>query len=167
MLGVAVLDDVLGMVRLALIYGYSIGGGESQVKAGKVLISVAAFFVLAPMAAKLISLVIRCFDAVSEIPGLLPTTIVSLVPFFAWLAHTLGAPELLGGFAMGLALSRRFFLPPGIILHEDERFAHRIEEQMKPIVYLFTPIFFVLVGLSLDLREIDWGHPLSGFFLLS
>ena len=32
---------------------------------------------------------------------------------------------------------------------------------MKPIVQLFTPIFFVMVGLSLDLREVDWG---SGFF---
>jgi len=112
--------------------------------------------VLAPIAAKLISLIIKRFDAVSAVPGLLPTTIVSLVLFFAWLAHALGAPELLGGFAAGLALSRRFFMPLGIALHADEDFAHRIEDQMKPIVQLFTPIFFVFVGLSLNLREIDW-----------
>lgn len=154
-LGAAVLDDVLGVVLLALLYEFSIGGGISLVNAGKVLIFIAAFFVLAPIAAKLISLVIRRFDAVSEIPGLLPTTIVSLVLFFAWVAHVLGAPELLGGFAAGLALSRRFFLPLGIALHADERFAHRIEAQMKPIVHLFTPIFFVFVGLSLNLRTID------------
>ena len=79
-----------------------------------VLIFVAAFFVLAPAAAKLMSVVIKRFDASSEIPGLIPTTIVSLVLFFAWLAHAVGAPELLGGFAAGLALSRRFFLPLGI-----------------------------------------------------
>lgn len=166
-LGAAVLDDVLGVVLLALLYEFSIGGGVSLVNAGKVLIFIAAFFVMAPIAAKLISLVIRRFDAVSEIPGLLPTTIVSLVLFFAWLAHVLGAPELLGGFAAGLALSRRFFLPLGVILHADERFAHRIEEQMKPIVHLFTPIFFVFVGLSLNLREIDWGSPFIWIFSLS
>lgn len=166
-LGAAVLDDVLGVVLLALLYEFSIGGGISLVNAGKVLIFIAAFFVLAPIAAKLISLVIRRFDAVSEIPGLLPTTIVSLVLFFAWLAHVLGAPELLGGFAAGLALSRRFFLPLGIALHADERFAHRIEEQMKPIVHLFTPIFFVFVGLSLNLRTIDWGSPFIWIFSLS
>ena len=166
-LGAAVLDDVLGVVLLALLYEFSIGGGISLLNAGKVLMFVGAFFVLAPIAAKSISLIIKRFDAVSEIPGLLPTTIVALVLFFAWLAHALGAPELLGGFAAGLALSRRFFLPLGIALRTDERFAHRIEEQMKPIVHLFTPIFFVFVGLSLNLREIDWGSPFIWGFSLS
>jgi len=166
-LGAAVLDDVLGVVLLALLYEFSIGGGVSLLNAGKVLTFVGAFFILAPVAAKLISLIIRRFDEASEIPGLLPTTIVSLVLFFAWLAHALGAPELLGGFAAGLALSRRFFLPLGIALHTDERFAHRIEDQMKPIVHLFTPIFFVYVGLSLNLREIDWSSPFIWGFSLS
>ena len=122
---------------------------------------------LAPAAAKLMSLVIKRFDASSEIPGLIPTTIVSLVLFFAWLAHAIGAPELLGGFAAGLALSRRFFLPLGVALHADEAFADRIEMQMKPIVQLFTPIFFVMVGLSLNLREIDWSSPFIWLFSLS
>jgi len=166
-LGAAVLDDVMGVVLLALLYEYSIGGGVSLLNTGKVLVFVAAFFVLAPAAAKLISVVIKRFDATSEIPGLIPTTIVSLVLFFAWLAHIIGAPELLGGFAAGLALSRRFFLPLGIALHADEAFAERIETQMKPIVQLFTPIFFVMVGLSLNLREIDWGSPFIWVFSLS
>jgi len=166
-LGAAVLDDVMGVVLLALLYEFSIGGGVSLVNTGKVLIFVAAFFVLAPAAAKLMSVVIKRFDASSEIPGLIPTTIVSLVLFFAWLAHAIGAPELLGGFAAGLALSRRFFLPLGVALHADEAFADRIETQMKPIVQLFTPIFFVMVGLSLNLREIDWGSPFIWQFSLS
>jgi Kef-type K+ transport system membrane component KefB len=166
-LGAAVLDDVMGVVLLALLYEFSIGGGVSLVNTGKVLIFVVAFFVLAPAAAKLMSVVIKRFDASSEIPGLIPTTIVSLVLFFAWLAHAIGAPELLGGFAAGLALSRRFFLPFGIALHADEAFAERIETQMKPIVQLFTPIFFVMVGLSLNLREIDWSSPFIWLFSLS
>jgi Kef-type K+ transport system membrane component KefB len=166
-LGAAVLDDIIGVVLLALLYEFSIGGGVSFLNASKVLLFVGAFFVLAPIAAKLISLIIKRFDAISEIPGLLPTTIVTLVLFFAWLAHALGAPELLGGFAAGLALSRRFFLPLGIALHTDESFAHRIEDQMKPIVHLFTPIFFVFVGLSLNLREIDWGSPFIWKFSLA
>lgn len=165
-LGAAVLDDVLGVVLLALLYEFTIGGGINLVNTSKVLVFVGAFFVLAPVAAKLISLIIKRFDVVSEIPGLIPTSIVSLVLFFAWLAHALGAPELLGGFAAGLALSRRFFLPLGIALHTDERFAQRIEEQMKPIVHLFTPIFFVFVGLSLNLREIDWSSPFIWIFSL-
>ena len=165
-LGAAVIDDVLGVVLLALLYEFSIGGGVNLVNASKVLVFVGSFFVLAPLAAKLMSVVIRKFDAKSELPGLIPTTIVSLVLFFAWLAHLIGAPELLGGFAAGLALSRRFFMPFGISISPDSDFAQRIESQMQPIVHLFTPIFFVVVGLSMNLREIDWGSSYIWLFSL-
>jgi len=158
-LGAAVLDDILGVILLGLLYEFSIGGGVSVVNAGKVMLFIGIFFALATPSAKLLSLVIHRFSAVSDIPGLIPTTIVSLVLFFAWLAHAVGAPELLGGFAAGLALSRRFFLPFGIAIRTDKAFAESVEGQMKPIIHLFTPIFFVMVGLSLNLREVDWSSP--------
>ena len=166
-LGAAVLDDVLGVVLLALLYEFSTGGGVSFANAGKVLVFVGAFFVIAPVAAKLMAVIIQRFEATTQIPGLIPTAIVSLVLFFAWLAHAVGAPELLGGFAAGLALSRRFFLPFGIAVRAESGFAERIEQQMRPIVHLFTPIFFVMVGLSLNLRVIDWGSPFIWAFSLS
>ena len=166
-LGAAVLDDILGVVLLALLYEYSTGGGVSIVNTSKVLIFIGAFFVLAPVVARLISLVIKHFDEVSEIPGLITTTIVALVLFFAWLAHAVGAPELLGGFAAGLALSRRFFLPLGVALRSDPKFAQQIETQMKPVIHLFTPIFFVMVGLSLNLHEIDWSSGFIWIFSMS
>ena len=53
-LGAAVLDDIMGVVLLALLYEFSTGGGINMVNASKVLIFVAAFFVLAPLAAKII-----------------------------------------------------------------------------------------------------------------
>ncbi len=168
-LGAAVLDDVLGVVLLALLYEFSVGGGISLINAGKVLLFVSLFFILAPIMARIISVLIKRFDSVSDIPGLIPTTIVSLVLFFAWLAHAVGAPEILGGFAAGLALSRRFFLPFGMALHTDPDFAQRIKKKMRPIIQLFTPIFFVVVGLSLNLREIDWSSSFiwqfAGLFL--
>ena len=166
-LGAAVMDDVMGVILLAMLYEFSLGGGVSLMNVGKVMIFIAAFFVLAPIAAKLISLVIKRFDDVSVIPGLVPTTMVSLVLFFAWLAYVIGAPELLGGFAAGLALSRRFFLPFGIALRTDAEFAAKIESQMRPIIQLFTPIFFVMVGLSLNLHEIDWQSSFIWLFSLS
>ncbi|MDH5659823.1 MAG: cation:proton antiporter, partial [Gammaproteobacteria bacterium] len=166
-LGAAVLDDIMGVVLLALLYEFSTGGGINMVNASKVLIFIAAFFILAPLAAKIISVLISRYDSISEIPGLIPTTIVSLVLFFAWLAHEVGAPELLGGFAAGLALSRRFFLPFGIALRTNDSFAQRINIQMRPIIQLFTPIFFVMVGLSLNLHEIDWTSPFIWSFSLA
>lgn len=166
-LGAAVLDDVMGVVLLAILYDFSISGGVSAMNLSKVLTFILLFFLLAPIAAKLISLLIRRIDNYSEMPGLIPIMIISLVLFFAWLAHVVGAPELLGGFAAGLALSRRFFLPFGVALHTDRKFAGRIEVQMNPIVYIFSPIFFVTVGLSLSLRDIDWSSPFIWAFALS
>jgi Kef-type K+ transport system membrane component KefB len=43
-LGAAVLDDVLGVMLLALLYEFSIGGGINWVNAAKVLLFVSAFF---------------------------------------------------------------------------------------------------------------------------
>ncbi|MGR8981560.1 MAG: cation:proton antiporter [Gammaproteobacteria bacterium] len=171
-LGAAVLDDILGVVLLALLYEFSIGAGINVMNAAKVLLSIVIFFVLAPFAAKMISFAIHRMHNVSEAPGLIPSTIVSLMLFFAWLAHEIGAPQLLGGFTAGLALSRRFYLPLGAFLATDHRFAQEIEVQMKPIIHLFTPIFFVTVGLSLNLQEIDWSSPFvwvfsSGMFLIA
>lgn len=156
-LGAAVLDDVIGVVLLAFLHEFSTGGGISLENTGRVALFIAVFMVVAPFAAWLMAQVIRRFERRSQIPGMIPTAVVSLVLGFAWLAHFVGAPELLGGFAAGLALSRRFFLPMGIAVHADPEFAHRMEIQLRPIVHLFTPIFFVTVGLSLNFRAIDWG----------
>jgi Kef-type K+ transport system membrane component KefB len=41
-------------------------------------------------------------------------------------------------------------------LHSNPDFNERVEKQMLPIINLFTPIFFVVVGLSLNLRHVDW-----------
>jgi Kef-type K+ transport system membrane component KefB len=165
-IGAAVVDDVLGVVLLALLYEFSIGGGINLVNAGKVLMFITAFFVLAPIAAKFISILIHWVDRTHRRPGLIPTMIISLVLFFAWLAHVIGAPEILGGFAAGLALSRRFFLPFGIALSTSRTFSDRIDLKMRPIIQLFTPIFFVMVGLSLNLNEVDWSSPFIWQFSL-
>lgn len=159
-IGAAVLDDIIGIVLLAMLYEFSISGEVNLWRTGKVLSFIALFFLLAPLFAKVISQIIKRWEEKSDIPGLLPTMIVSLILFFAWAAHSLGAPELLGGFAAGLALSRQFFFPFGSFLKESKEFSHRVELQMRPIVHLFTPIFFVAIGLSLDLRNVDWRSSL-------
>lgn len=183
-LGAAVIDDIIGIILLAVVYELSLGQEIHYWNIGKIALFILLFLILAPFAVKFLSSVIRYYEERSEIPGLVPATIVSLILFFAWIAHVVGAPELLGGFAAGLALSPQFFPPLGKFLQIDQAFTQKIERDMKPIVYLFTPIFFVTVGLSLNLREIDWnsnliwllsgslclaaiiGKLFSGFFLI-
>lgn len=162
-LGAAVIDDIIGIIVLSVLFEFSQGGGISFFNIGKILLFICLFLILAPVVAKLISGVIKHYAGKSEIPGLVPSTIVSLILFFAWIAHLVGAPELLGGFAAGLALSRQFILPFGSFFDIGEEFSHKVEKEMKPIIHLFAPIFFFTIGLSLNFREINWG---SGFIWL-
>lgn len=170
-IGAAVLDDIIGIVLLALLYEFSVSGEINLWNAGKVLGFIILFFLISPIVAKGVSHIIKRWDEKSSIPGLLPTIIVSLILVFAWIAHVVGAPELLGGFAAGIALSRQFFFPFAAFLKETSEFSYRIEAQMKPIVNLFTPIFFVAIGLSLDLKSIDWSSKfiwiLTGSLLIA
>lgn len=165
-LGAAVLDDILGVVLLALLYEFSVTGEVNWVNTFHVLIFVALFFLLAPFLARAFSSVVHKLHLTKPSPGLIPCTIVSLVLFFAWIAHYMGAPEILGGFAAGLALSRRFFMPFGLSLQTDPEFSRQIKQEMTPIVQLFTPLFFVSVGLSLDLREVEWSSLFFWVFSL-
>ena len=110
-LGAAVLDDIIGIILLSVVYELSVGGGVHVLDIGKIALFIFLFLIFAPIAAKLVSSTLKHYEDKSEIPGLLPTTIVTLILFFAWLAHKVGAPELLGGFAAGLALSSSVFPP--------------------------------------------------------
>ena len=167
-LGAAVLDDVLGVVLLGLLYDFSLGGDVSLLNAGRIFAFIIFFFLIAPVSAKLLSLLIERFHQVRQVPGWVPTAIISLILFFAWFAHIVGAPEFLGGFAAGLALSKDFFFP-----FDQQKFARmsdfnqKVNEQTTPIIRLFTPIFFVVVGLSMNLREIDWGSSFIWIFSLT
>ncbi len=166
-LGAAVIDDIWGVMMLALLYDFALGGEVSLMSAGKIILFVCVFFVIAPISAKILSLVIKRLENEARIPGLIPTTIFSLVLFYAWLADNMGLPHLLGGFAAGLALSRGFFLPYRSLYTCDLYFSGHVEKEMKPIIQLFTPVFFVLVGLSVNLREIDWTSPTIWLLSLS
>lgn len=166
-LGAAVLDDIMGVLLLAILFNFITSGSVDIAGAARILLFMVVFFLIAPAMAKSISYIIHRWEKVSEIPGMIPTTVVSLVLFLAWVSHAVGIPELLGGFATGLALSRRFFLPFGVALKADPKFSKRVNKQMQPIVQLFTPIFFAAVGLSLDLSALDWSSLFFWIFSLS
>jgi len=166
-LGAAVLDDILGVLLLAILFNFVTHGRIDIAGTSRILLFMLVFFMIAPAMAKTISHVIHRWEAVSEIPGIVPTSIVSLVLFLAWLSHAIGIPELLGGFATGLALSRRFFLPFGVALKANPEFSSHVQAEMKPIINLFTPIFFATVGLSLDLSSLHWDSAFFWIFSLS
>lgn len=159
-LGAAVLDDVVGVVILAILYDFAVKGSVSIMASVKVLGFITVFLLVAPVIAKLFVPLISRLSSVSKTKGMIPTIIISLILILAVVSHKVGAPEILGSFAAGIALARRFFLPFGSTMdHYSHDLAEKIEDNMKPIIELFVPVFFVIVGASINLKVIDFTSP--------
>ncbi|GAB4122770.1 MAG: cation:proton antiporter [Sideroxydans sp.] len=156
-IGAAVLDDIFGVLALAFLYQFAVQHEVSAHGVLEVAAYIVLFMLLAPIAAKLAAWGIERLET-GAAPGLLLTMALSLILLFSWLAHAVGAPEIMGGFAAGLAFSQYFGLRlPGLKLNPSPALAHRLEEQMRPLIHTFTPLFFVMVGVSLDLKAVNWG----------
>ena len=155
-IGAAVIDDILGVIILVFIYDYAITQELSLTNTLNTTVFILLFLLLAPIFANFISGYMKKFDEHKKVPGLIPTIIISLISLFAYLSHLFGAPEILGSFAAGIALSRRFILPFGMGLRNDAIFLEKVKNSIRPIAQMFTPIFFVMVGLSMNLRVIDF-----------
>jgi Kef-type K+ transport system membrane component KefB len=155
-IGAAVIDDIMGIILLVFIYDYSISHEMSFKHTLSVTSMIIIFLVFAPILAKLLSIIIKNYKDKYLVPGYFPTIIISLILLFAYLSHLIGAPAILGSFAAGVALSRKFFLPFGTMLKADPKLVKEVKRDMTPIIQIFTPIFFVMVGLSVDLTVINF-----------
>ncbi|MEA3491943.1 MAG: cation:proton antiporter [Campylobacterota bacterium] len=164
-IGAAVIDDIIGIILLVFIYDFSTTDNMSYQHTIEVAGMIFAFLIFAPLLAKILSYFIFKYHAQSRLPGYMPTIIISLILFFAYLSHHIGAPAILGSFVAGVALSRRFFLPFGLMLRKNKDLIHEVQSSMAPIIQIFTPIFFVMVGLSMDLSVIDFSS--ATFWIMS
>ena len=166
-LGAAVLDDILGVVVLAALYEFSKTKEVHMDATLNLIFHIALFFIFAPILANILARLISFIVKYMATLDFVPPSIMALILFFAYLAHKVGSPEILGSFTAGLALSRRFTIPFATFLRTDEKLLHKIEESIKPLVWTLTPIFFVSVGLALNLKAIDFSSLQFWAFSLS
>jgi Kef-type K+ transport system membrane component KefB len=182
-LGAAVLDDIFGVIVLAGLYELAKEGRVHVDALLLLILYIGSFFVFSPILAQILARVIQILSRKLGTMDFVPPAVLSMVLFFAFLAHEVGSPEILGAFTAGLALSRRFAIPFASFLKTDERMAEKIEHSILPLVWVLTPIFFVYVGLQLNLKAIDFtsakfwtlalfltlvaivGKVISGFFV--
>ncbi|MFN3946497.1 MAG: cation:proton antiporter [Aquificaceae bacterium] len=182
-LGAAVLDDIFGVIVLAGLYEFSKEGVVHFDALIMLILYISTFFIFSPILAQIMARLISLLSRRLKTEDFIPPTVVATIFLFAFLAHEVGSPEILGAFTAGLALSRRFAIPFAMFLRTDEKMAHKIEHTIMPLVWVLTPIFFVYVGLQLNLRAIDFtsekfwflsllillvaivGKVISGFFV--
>lgn len=142
-IGAAVLDDVLGIIILAVVAGLAKTGEVVVSDIAWIAFSAVAFLVGSIVLGRLLSPVwVSLIDNFFKTRGnpLIPGLIIAFA--LAYVAQAIQLEAILGAFAAGL------------ILGETEQ-RGELEEQIRPISDLFTPIFFVCVGAKTNLAVLD------------
>lgn len=149
-LGAAVIDDVLGLVVLAVVTGLiaaADGGASMSVldvgltlfkSLGFLVVSLGLGVYLAPRALQLASRL--------RASGVLLAAALSFMFLLSWAANAIGLAPIVGAFAAGLILEDvhyRDFVGRG---------EHGLEELLHPISSFLVPVFFVVMGVRTDIR---------------
>lgn len=138
-LGAAVLDDVLGLVILAVVSAIVVKGSVTPLFVTQTTVVALAFVAVALIVGRMLApSILRVVDRMT-VRGALVTTALVMAFVFALAAKKVGSAAIVGSFAAGLVLS-------------SIGRTKQIEHELKPIVDFFTPIFFVSVGVAVNVR---------------
>ncbi|MEP6818061.1 MAG: cation:proton antiporter [bacterium] len=149
-LGAAVIDDVIGLMILAVVIG-----AVTATIAGGSLSFVHVFWIAAKTAAFFVSAFAIGHYAVPHIfrgagkfrsRGVLLVLSIAFCFGLSWLATKVELAAIVGAFAAGLVLDEVHFKL------FTERGEYALEELLNPVTTFLVPIFFVLIGMKVDLR---------------
>ena len=152
-LGAAVIDDVVGLVILAVVSGLT--QGEEVTTWGVVQTTGIAFGFLAAtllLGQFVVPPLIRLAGRV-DLPGTPTILSLMLALGLAWLADQAGSALIIGAFAAGL-------------LVRPSPHAHEIEQGVASLGHFFVPLFFVTVGAAVDVRVLNPLDPANRQTLL-
>jgi Kef-type K+ transport system membrane component KefB len=141
-IGAAVLDDILGIIVLAVVASLA-KTGEIQVGNIVYLIGSASVFLIGSiLLGRLLSPYFVTLVENIRTRGhlILPAMVFALI--LSYLGAAIHLEAILGSFAAGL------------ILAETDK-QHEIQEQVIPIADIFVPIFFVVVGARTDVSVLN------------
>jgi Kef-type K+ transport system membrane component KefB len=148
-LGAAVIDDVLGLVILAvvgsLIAAANAGAAPSLGGVGWIVLRAALFLVGSLWLGAHLSPRLFGFAARLRSPGRLLATALVCCFGLAGAAAAVGLAPIVGAYAAGLILER--------VHYEDlaRREKQSLEQLVRPIAGFLAPVFFVTMGLQVDL----------------
>ncbi len=153
-LGAAVIDDVLGLVVLAVVSGVIEQGADFHASALFKIIGLSVAFLALALFLGAIQLPRLLFRAASFLRGhgLLVTTALMICFLFSWGANKVGLAPIIGAFAAGLILEGSHYQEVG-----EKWKNRRLEDALSPLSALLVPIFFVATGISVDLSEFSGG----------
>lgn len=141
-LGAAVVDDVLGLIILAMMSAIATrgAGAVDTLQVAGIVIKAATFLVGALAAG--VALSGRVFRLVARLDAseALIAAALGLCFLFAWIASFMGLAPIIGAFAAGLVLEEAHSRP---FVARGER---SLDDALNVLTALVGPVFFVLTG---------------------
>lgn len=150
-LGAAVIDDIAGLIILAIVAALVAAAALGQPVDAVALTLIAAKAVGFLVVSLIIGLrfVPRAYDALVErfkVTGFPVALAIAFALLMAYLATVFGLADIVGAFAGGLILAQT-------------KHAHRIFEDMRPIAAIFVSFFFVTLGMRVDFTQMEGNGP--------
>ncbi|MEW4488120.1 cation:proton antiporter [Thalassoglobus sp. JC818] len=148
-LGAAVIDDVLGLIILTVVSGIIEQGDAFSISSLIEIVVKSVGFLAAAILLGSHLLVKPLFKAASFLRGhgLLVSTALVICFGLAFLANLVGLAPIVGAFAAGLILEKAHYQNLGKKEHAE------LEEALAPLTALLVPIFFVQMGIMVDLSS--------------
>jgi Kef-type K+ transport system membrane component KefB len=145
-IGAAVVDDVLGLVILAIVSGLAAGAALTLFGVAMKFVVAAGFLVVALVLGNRIAPGLFGFIDRMRVRGVLLVMAFCFALLFAALAKLAGSAMIIGSFAAGIVLSstNQFDL---------------ITDRIAPVADIFAPIFFVVVGAGVNMALLNPWSP--------
>jgi Kef-type K+ transport system membrane component KefB len=151
-LGAAVIDDIGGLIILAIVAAMVTASLEGGAVSALAILKIAAIAIGFLVVSLLVGLktVPRAYDILVErfqVKGFPVALAISFALLMAYLATLAGLADIVGAFAGGL------------ILAQTKHHA-KIFDDLRPIAAIFVSFFFVTLGMKVDLRNLGDNVPL-------
>ncbi|MEP7145876.1 MAG: cation:proton antiporter, partial [bacterium] len=144
-LGAAVIDDILGLIVLAVVAGI-ISSGALEVSTVAIILLKAVLFlgITLYVGAKFLRQQIK-FAAILDNKNIRLLFPFALLVLLAWLSDKIGLASIVGAFAAGLIIKEEYF--NDALKDKNET----VKSLIEPIEIIFAPVFFVIMGLQVDI----------------
>jgi Kef-type K+ transport system membrane component KefB/nucleotide-binding universal stress UspA family protein len=143
-LAASILDDTIGWIVISVIFGLALHGAIDLAGVAHSVLGAALFLALSlTFGRRVVFNVLRWSNdtLTSEMANI--TTIVVITALLALLTNALGVHYVLGAFVAGL------------LLGQSPMLTRQLSAQLRGLIIgLFMPVFFTLVGLSIDIAAL-------------
>ena len=152
-LGAAVLDDIMGLIVLAVVSGIIATGSLSLLGAGAITLKSILFLVGAIVVGTYGAKWMGKRIAKMQVDGMKVIAVLITAFFFSWAADLIGLAIIVGAFAAGLILDEVHFSGCCRKDHNGDKVPEmKVDDLIRPIASFLVPIFFVVMGTQVKLE---------------